>query len=121
MTPTISTAGIYTLTITNNDNGCTSTDNIEVTGDTIEPTADAGDPAEIDCDNSAVELDASSSSQGNNFSYEWATSDGNILSGIDTLIAEVDELFDVVIEDKTFQNLKTLQELFDEINNRVNS
>ncbi|MDF1865600.1 MAG: HYR domain-containing protein [Saprospiraceae bacterium] len=88
--PEVNQSGNYELTITNNDNGCTSTDNIEVTGDTIEPTAEAGDPTEIDCDNSAVELDASSSSQGNNFSYEWATSDGNILSGIDTLIAEVD-------------------------------
>lgn len=88
--PEVDQSGNYELTITNNDNGCTSTDIIEVTGDTTEPVSDAGENGEIDCDNSLVELNASNSSQGNNFTYEWTTSDGNIIAGTDTLIAEVD-------------------------------
>ena len=38
-----------------------------------------------------------------------------------SLIAEVDDTYNVVIEDNVFKQLKTLQELFDEIQKRINA
>lgn len=35
-------------------------------------------------------------------------------------IAEIDDTYNVVIEDNVFKQLKTLQELFDEIQKRIN-
>ncbi len=88
--PEVDQTGNYELTITNNDNGCTSAEAVEISADTTEPTADAGEDEQLNCDLLEIELDASNSSQGGNYEYDWTTDDGNILSGADTLIAEID-------------------------------
>jgi acyl carrier protein len=36
-----------------------------------------------------------------------------------SLIAEIDEMYNIVIEDEVFKGLNTLQDLFSEINKRV--
>ena len=38
-----------------------------------------------------------------------------------SLIAEIDDTYSVVIEDNVFKQLKTLQELFDEIQKRISA
>ena len=38
-----------------------------------------------------------------------------------SLIAEIDDTYNVVIEDIVFKQLKTLQELFDEIQKRISA
>lgn len=38
-----------------------------------------------------------------------------------SLIAEIDDVYNIVIEDEVFKNLVTLQDLFSEIQKRVNS
>ena len=38
-----------------------------------------------------------------------------------SLIAEIDDTYNVVIEDNVFKQLKTLQELFDEIQKRISA
>ena len=83
--PVVDAAGTYTLTVTNEDNGCVTEDSVQVTVDLDLPIADAGGSLVIDCNNTSVTLDGSASSQGGGFSYLWTTVNGNIVSGENTL------------------------------------
>ncbi|RMG86971.1 MAG: hypothetical protein D6714_03230, partial [Bacteroidetes bacterium] len=91
LTPTVNQTGIYTLTVTDLNNGCSTTDEVEVALDSDYPFADAGPPQVLDCGNPTVVLDGLNSSTGSNYSYEWSTTDGNILSGVYSLTPEVDQ------------------------------
>jgi len=77
--PVVDAAGTYTVTVTNMDNGCTSTDFTSVTIDTISPTVTIAIPGTIKCNMPTVMLTAQGS--GNPPSYLWSTQDGNIVSG----------------------------------------
>ena len=90
-TPTVGSGGQYTLTLTNNQNGCDSQLNVIVPEDTTPPIADAGPYLEITCVLQEFPLFGFNSSQGPNFSYLWTTSDGNIISGETTLNPVVNE------------------------------
>ena len=83
--------GNYVLTITNTDNNCTQTQDFTVVEDRELPIADIEVPSILTCEQDEVVLDASASSQGNDFTYSWTTTDGNILSGADALQATVNE------------------------------
>ena len=48
-TPTISTAGTYTLTVTDADNGCTATDTVVISYE-----GNVASPADFDCDNDGL-------------------------------------------------------------------
>lgn len=87
--PTVNAAGSYTLTITNNNNGCIAIDRVVVTNATP-PIANAGNDANLGCTGSMVTLNGIASSQGDNLIYSWATTDGNIVSGESTLEPTVD-------------------------------
>ena len=87
--PSANETGTYTLTVTG-PNGCTETDNANVNEDTAEPTADAGANAALNCNASSVVLNGSGSSSGSQFSYAWSTTNGNIVSGANTLTPTVD-------------------------------
>ncbi len=67
----VTTSGVYTLTITNTDNGCTATDDVTVIQDVMAPVAAIAAPTAIDCNNANTTLDGSSST-GANLSYSWA-------------------------------------------------
>lgn len=71
----ITTPGIYTLTITNTDNGCTATSDVDVTQDISAPVATILTPIAIDCNNTSILLDGGSST-GSNLSYFWAPGGG---------------------------------------------
>lgn len=66
----INTPGLYSLTVTNNVNTCTSTAQVNVTTDLVPPTADAGPGQTIDCVVTSTIIGGSSSS-GANFTYLW--------------------------------------------------
>ncbi len=89
--PVVGAAGTYTLTVTNNTNGCTANDATTVTSNTTAPTSNAGTDRLLNCTITSLQLNGSSSSQGNNFTYLWTTADGNIVSGATTLMPTVDE------------------------------
>jgi hypothetical protein len=88
MTPTVDATGTYTLTVTNSNNGCTSSSSTMVTGDATPPVANAGSDMEISCTATTVTLDGTGSS-GTNLSYAWTTLDGNITNGANTATPEV--------------------------------
>lgn len=88
-TPDVDAPGTYEILVTDISTGCTATASVIVTGDGNVPTADAGMSLELDCDNNIVTLDGSASSVGADFTYNWTTTDGNVLSGANTLMPEV--------------------------------
>ncbi len=90
-TPVVDEQGTYTLLVTNSDNGCTSTSNVIVTENLSTPSADAGNTDELNCNTTVITLDGNDSSNGTDFSYQWTTSNGNIVSGSTTLTPNVDE------------------------------
>lgn len=74
----VGSVGTYTLTLTNTESGCTTTESIEVAGSQDLPVVAIEEPAAIDCDNQVVVLDGSMSSQGDDYEYSWETADGMI-------------------------------------------
>ena len=69
--------GTYVLTVTNNSNGCSSTDEAIVTDLADVPVADAG-PASVDltCLDAAVVLDGTGSEVGPDIAYQWTAISG---------------------------------------------
>lgn len=77
--------GTYNLLVTNPANGCTSEATAIITQNTTAPTAAATAPGQLSCNATSIQLNATTSSQGSEFSYLWTTTDGNIVSGATTL------------------------------------
>lgn len=64
--------GVYTLIITDNDNGCTNSISSTVTQSIAEPTSVVtSNTATLTCSEPTITLDGTSSSIGANFSYQW--------------------------------------------------
>lgn len=76
--------GRYTLTVIYDDgNGvrCEKEVEVSVIGDPERPEAIIDTPDTLNCSNPLIELDATGSSSGNVFDYQWSTTDGNIVNG----------------------------------------
>lgn len=86
---TVDAAGAYNLTILNSGNGCSANASVNVTLSLQLPTVIIQAAAQLGCANSSIVLDASASSQGNDFIYLWTTLDGNIVAGANTLTPTV--------------------------------
>jgi PKD repeat protein len=87
---TIDAAGTYTLAVTDNATGCTESIDVTIDADVEAPMTVIQDPETLDCNTEMTSLDASGSSEGENYTYQWSTDDGNITSGADENMAEID-------------------------------
>ncbi|HNM25477.1 MAG TPA: gliding motility-associated C-terminal domain-containing protein, partial [Saprospiraceae bacterium] len=87
--PTVTAPGNYTFTIIAS-NGCEHDINVVVTADFAAPIASANVPEFIDCNTLEVSIFGSGSSIGPEFTYQWTTTDGNIVSGANGLQPLVD-------------------------------
>ncbi len=85
LTPTVDAAGTYTLVITDTNNGCSNSASTTVSADFNLPTATVAPPAVLNCYQPQQTLNATGSSVGNEFAYQWGTTNGQILSGANTL------------------------------------
>ncbi len=83
--PTVGTIGGYNLVVTNPANGCTSAATAVVNQNIAQPTASVAAPGQLSCNATSIQLNATASSQGTDFTYLWTTADGNIQSGGTTL------------------------------------
>ncbi len=81
----ISDAGEYQVEVTNTENGCATDESFLVDLDENVPSIELATPSSLSCIFSEITLDATASSQGPEFTYEWFTSDGLIVSGANTL------------------------------------
>ncbi|MDO8972248.1 MAG: gliding motility-associated C-terminal domain-containing protein, partial [Saprospiraceae bacterium] len=66
-------------------NGCIRPINVQVVSDFVQPTVIAVAAETIDCNTSEVNINAAGTSVGPNFTYAWTTTDGQIVSGANTL------------------------------------
>jgi gliding motility-associated-like protein len=87
-TITVDAAGTYSLVVTG-ANGCSDIEVVSVTEDVDLPTANATVSGSIDCINSEVILDGSSSS-GDAITYNWTTINGNLIGSVDQVTATAD-------------------------------
>ncbi|MFN0215505.1 MAG: hypothetical protein ACKVT2_14710 [Saprospiraceae bacterium] len=73
-TPTVNQPGVYVLTITDSNNGCTNAGSVGVNEDVIAPDVSAGNDLIITCANAAtgVTLSSAGSSTGANYSLLWS-------------------------------------------------
>ena len=89
--PLVDTAGLYTLVVSSNFNGCTSSAAVTVVRNTTPPIDSIVPPINLNCNNPTIQLNASPSSQGPNFVYVWTAKEGgSIVSGDSTLTPVVD-------------------------------
>jgi uncharacterized protein (DUF2141 family) len=88
--PQTTVPGAYSVVVTNLRNSCTNTATATVALDTVAPTVSIAPPLNLNCENDTLQLDASASSQGQNFAYLWTTPDGHIVAGDTTLTPLVD-------------------------------
>ncbi|MDO8367069.1 MAG: HYR domain-containing protein, partial [Saprospiraceae bacterium] len=89
--PDTDTAGIYTLIVTGNINGCSSTALVTVLQNTVAPFDSIVAPGNLNCNNSSIQLNGTPSSQGPVFDYLWTAKEGgHIISGDTTLTPVVD-------------------------------
>lgn len=89
---TCNAPGTYVLTVTNQVNGCTSSEATQVTLDTVPPIAFAGAGATIDCSDPIATLTGTGTSSSGNVTFQWTTTNGNILSGATTPNLQVNQV-----------------------------
>jgi hypothetical protein len=101
--PEVDLEGTYILIVTNEDNGCTEDEMVTISADLSDPDAEAGPAQLLSCTASTVTLDGSGSTTGTNFSYNWITNNGTIVSGGNTLTPEVSEAgtYNIVVTNNT--------------------
>jgi len=88
LTLTTHTPGTYQIVVTNDDNGCTSNNEVFVEMDTIAPVANAGDDQMINCIETVVTLDGSGSTLGDDIQYVWSPIDGGEVVGMTADVSE---------------------------------
>lgn len=76
LTPTVDAPGNYTLTTTNNDNGCSNSTDVTIPQNSSVPSISIMPPAVINCDGNPVTIDASGSDNGANYTYQWSVING---------------------------------------------
>ena len=88
--PEVDSAGTYELVVMNTSNNCSAIAIAIVTIDTLPPMVNAGIDTLVNCTNPTIILEATGSSTGIDFSYEWNTIDGNFVGNNNVFTVEVD-------------------------------
>jgi gliding motility-associated-like protein len=97
--PSVGLPGQYTLTVTNLDNGCSSTDQVLISLDNTTPVASIATPALLTCANASVNLNGSGSSPAGLLTFWWSSADGAFLSSPAAASVQVGEAgnYDLVV------------------------
>ncbi len=90
-TTTCDAPGVYTLLVTNTQNGCTAQTTVNVQIDTLKPQANAGAGNQIDCQNPVVTLQGSGQTFSGSATIGWSTTNGNILNGSSSFAPQVNQ------------------------------
>jgi len=86
----VGSAGTYTLAVTNTMTGCVTEVSVDVEANIEAPTTEIAAPETLDCNVTSTTIDGSESSSGDNITYAWSTEDGNINSGANTAMVDID-------------------------------
>ena len=94
----VNTAGIYTLLVTNPDNGCTATDEVQVVNNDALPTANAGADQILNCDIAEVVLEGTGGG-GSSLIYEWTNELGEVLSSAENVSVNIAGVYYLEVTD----------------------
>lgn len=83
-TPIIGKAGAYIIEATNSENGCKTTDTSLVINNILVPIVTIGKDTLLTCKDTILNIFASVTPNSSNFTYQWTTNNGNIISGSKT-------------------------------------
>ncbi|MBK8564581.1 MAG: gliding motility-associated C-terminal domain-containing protein [Saprospiraceae bacterium] len=86
----VNAPGLYSLTVTNDQNGCTATATTTVTADGSATTAIAVASGNLNCSANTATLSSTGSSSGGNIGYQWGTPNGHFTSPTNGSSATVD-------------------------------
>ncbi len=100
LSPVINAAGTYVLTVTSQQNGCTSTASVPALVNQTPPISTIQQPATLTCIKTTVVLDAAGSATGN-MTYNWTTTNGHFVGLPAGLVANADQqgLYTLLITD----------------------
>ena len=76
----VSLPGTYTLIVTDISNNCFTSAEIIIPQDIQTPVSEAGNDETLNCQLIELTLDGSQSSSGQNITYQWLDSNGNVVS-----------------------------------------
>jgi len=79
VSPLVSAPGSYSVTVTAEDNGCTSVATVLVTADTETPIS-VPTSSELTCEFTTIDLMGEGSTTGPDISYEWTDANGAVIS-----------------------------------------
>jgi gliding motility-associated-like protein len=98
LAPTVGAPLTYVLSVVNLLNGCSATATATVVADTASPDIQIAPPGAITCAQSEQTLDATGSSSGPNFIYNWTTLNGIISAGAQTPTPAVGSAGDYILQ-----------------------
>jgi gliding motility-associated-like protein len=104
LSPQINRTGQYILTVTNLLNGCTASDPVTVSIDTLSPVLTAAAPQELNCLLTQTNISAGVLQPLSNYSLQWTTGNGSILSGANSLNPLVDAPGSYLLSVQNLQN-----------------
>lgn len=84
LSPSVDSGGVYTLVVTDTDNGCTTQDSVFVATNFTLPSIQIQTDTLITCFQPAIRIDASQSDSGSLFDFEWFVSEHPIVEGENT-------------------------------------
>ncbi len=101
ITLAVSETGMYSVTVTDSDNGCSETTSVEVTQDANLPTATISGNEELTCITTEITLDASGSTVQGTATYSWTknTLEGTVVSTDATLLVSEPGTYFVTVTD----------------------
>nr|MCU0348321.1 hypothetical protein [Saprospiraceae bacterium] len=89
LSPTVTSAGTYYLTVLDAGNGCSAMDSVVVQQNSSLPTVSIAPVASLNCNAETININAASSSSGSGFTFSWATVGGSFAVGQNTLTPTV--------------------------------
>jgi hypothetical protein len=92
LTPTINAPGVYTLEVTNNDNGCMTKVDLNAEADLLKPDLEISSAGILNCKHEKQTLKGVINNQIADYDVTWTTIGGNILTATDALQLEVDAI-----------------------------
>lgn len=98
-TPSVSTAGDYTLTVTHPTSGCTASTTVAVTESVSKPNVSAANNGPLTCTTTSVTLSGSSTTSG--VTYQWKNSSGTVISTSQNTTVSTSGVYYLVATDTT--------------------
>ncbi len=89
--PEVGSASTYTMTVINNENGCSQTSDVTIEPNLDQPIIEFEPATDFSCATASITLDASNSTSGSGINYQWSSDDGNDIFNDDTPNPEIFE------------------------------